>query len=110
RRTTSLCAWAGDQARRHTFPTRRSSDLLQDLEEVVPRVARLRDRLVVIAAELALHDAVHLLGALHFAQVDAELGETDALRAVHADRKSTRLNSSHDQISYAGFCLRKKTH
>src|SRR2546428_1123929 len=24
------------------------------------------------------------------------------------DRKSTRLKSSHDQISYAGFCLKKK--
>src|SRR2546421_8531720 len=24
------------------------------------------------------------------------------------DRKSTRLNSSHDQISYAVFCLKKK--
>src|SRR5206468_11979207 len=27
-----------------------------------------------------------------------------------ADRKSTRLNSSHDQISYAVFCLKKKIH
>src|SRR3989440_1957735 len=27
-----------------------------------------------------------------------------------ADRKSTRLNSSHDQISYAVFCLKKKSH
>src|SRR5947207_10735058 len=26
-----------------------------------------------------------------------------------ADRKSTRLNSSHTVISYAGFCLKKKT-
>src|SRR3982750_4956338 len=26
----------------------------------------------------------------------------------HEDRKSTRLNSSHDQISYAVFCLKKK--
>src|SRR2546427_8729393 len=26
----------------------------------------------------------------------------------HADRKSTRLNSSHSQISYAVFCFRKK--
>src|SRR2546421_5107710 len=26
----------------------------------------------------------------------------------HPDRKSTRLNSSHDQISYAVFCLKKK--
>src|SRR3989440_7683854 len=31
-------------------------------------------------------------------------GGTVALR----DRKSTRLNSSHDQISYAVFCLKKK--
>src|SRR2546430_12945688 len=28
--------------------------------------------------------------------------------AVGADRKSTRLNSSHSQISYAVFCLKKK--
>src|SRR5206468_7594190 len=27
---------------------------------------------------------------------------------VCSDRKSTRLNSSHDQISYAVFCLKKK--
>src|SRR5205085_10106216 len=27
---------------------------------------------------------------------------------VHQDRKSTRLNSSHSQISYAVFCLKKK--
>src|SRR2546421_6741415 len=27
---------------------------------------------------------------------------------VGEDRKSTRLNSSHDQISYAVFCLKKK--
>src|SRR2546428_10062796 len=29
-------------------------------------------------------------------------------RSEDADRKSTRLNSSHDQISYAVFCLKKK--
>src|SRR2546430_11642257 len=28
---------------------------------------------------------------------------------VKEDRKSTRLNSSHSQISYAVFCLKKKT-
>src|SRR3989440_1351484 len=27
---------------------------------------------------------------------------------MNTDRKSTRLNSSHDQISYAVFCLKKK--
>src|SRR2546427_7321680 len=30
------------------------------------------------------------------------------LRSTHLDRKSTRLNSSHSQISYAVFCLKKK--
>src|SRR5206468_10596485 len=29
-------------------------------------------------------------------------------RSAALDRKSTRLNSSHDQISYAVFCLKKK--
>src|SRR3982751_3838059 len=29
-------------------------------------------------------------------------------RVASQDRKSTRLNSSHDQISYAVFCLKKK--
>src|SRR2546428_8891323 len=31
-----------------------------------------------------------------------------ALPLALRDRKSTRLNSSHDQISYAVFCLKKK--
>src|SRR2546427_9513629 len=34
-------------------------------------------------------------------------GATDVLVA-RIDRKSTRLNSSHSQISYAVFCLKKK--
>src|SRR3712207_8852307 len=32
----------------------------------------------------------------------------DALRIPSLDRKSTRLNSSHANISYAVFCLKKK--
>src|SRR2546421_9543510 len=42
----------------------------------------------------------------------ATLNPTNSARAAAAerpDRKSTRLNSSHDQISYAVFCLKKKT-
>src|SRR2546430_6139137 len=36
-------------------------------------------------------------------------GETRyALVEIYLDRKSTRLNSSHSQISYAVFCLKKK--
>src|SRR5688572_32176398 len=36
------------------------------------------------------------------------LGRTVAHRPGPEDRKSTRLNSSHSQISYAVFCLKKK--
>src|SRR5690606_40870665 len=32
-----------------------------------------------------------------------------AARSARGDRKSTRLNSSHVKISYAVFCLKKKT-
>src|SRR2546430_3658545 len=52
---------------------------------------------------------------------DAEAGDGVRARIVHnnekelgqwkvkkRDRKSTRLNSSHSQISYAVFCLKKK--
>src|SRR2546427_4511538 len=34
--------------------------------------------------------------------------ELRVLGRQHSDRKSTRLNSSHSQISYAVFCLKKK--
>src|SRR2546430_3073913 len=36
------------------------------------------------------------------------LGQRLARRKPVLDRKSTRLNSSHSQISYAVFCLKKK--
>src|SRR5688572_31075115 len=36
------------------------------------------------------------------------LGRSRQAAAGPADRKSTRLNSSHSQISYAVFCLKKK--
>src|SRR2546430_10476363 len=38
--------------------------------------------------------------------IDAVAGLRD--RCMIQDRKSTRLNSSHSQISYAVFCLKKK--
>src|SRR5688572_32261777 len=52
------------------------------------------------------------LFSLHFTNAhlrDYRALRTAALAAVRrADRKSTRLNSSHSQISYAVFCLKKK--
>src|SRR2546421_9499258 len=62
------------------------------------------------------------LAALNRVIDSFDVGEHDAARAHREmadiriphyarrqpDRKSTRLNSSHDQISYAVFCLKKK--
>src|SRR5256885_8468290 len=39
----------------------------------------------------------------------ARVGPGDIVLAEDLDRKSTRLNSSHLVISYAVFCLKKKT-
>src|SRR2546430_7413256 len=39
-------------------------------------------------------------------QLEAE--KTSRWNVIFRDRKSTRLNSSHSQISYAVFCLKKK--
>src|SRR2546427_7844374 len=38
----------------------------------------------------------------------ADVGAATRRAARARDRKSTRLNSSHSQISYAVFCLKKK--
>src|SRR2546430_2193976 len=54
------------------------------------------------------------LGAWLGSQVAGEVAERGGWRAaflvlgIPGDRKSTRLNSSHSQISYAVFCLKKK--
>src|SRR2546430_15530332 len=42
------------------------------------------------------------------AQRDRQGSQPDDGDADRTDRKSTRLNSSHSQISYAVFCLKKK--
>src|SRR5215469_533425 len=43
-----------------------------------------------------------------FERVGDDLLRPVALRPLERDRKSTRLNSSHVEISYAVFCLKKK--
>src|SRR5207245_9778171 len=58
---------------------------------------------------LSLHDALPIYRdaavepgpAVHDGKIQGE--------PRHRDRKSTRLNSSHGSISYAVFCLKKKT-
>src|SRR2546430_9063768 len=68
---------------------------------------------------LSLHDALPISArwsrrpkratpSRHLLARDTSIGRTPRRR--DRDRKSTRLNSSHSQISYAVFCLKKKIH
>src|SRR2546427_7241172 len=67
---------------------------------------------------LSLHDALPIsqgerfeipLDVVHGAVLLVRIAVEDAeAGGRHEDRKSTRLNSSHSQISYAVFCLKKK--
>src|SRR3712207_8865013 len=56
----------------------------------------------------------HGLAWVHFPLGEGGLGVHQRwqplVRRLLADRKSTRLNSSHANISYAVFCLKKKKH
>src|SRR2546430_13483379 len=49
------------------------------------------------------------LRSQHTQEVPVTFDEIERITGVRLDRKSTRLNSSHSQISYAVFCLKKKT-
>src|SRR6266478_8916487 len=58
---------------------------------------------------LSLHDALPISLIEHHALVAGALQHRRQRHdADRRDRKSTRLNSSHSQISYAVFCLKKK--
>src|SRR2546430_3228251 len=67
------------------------------------------DRPAVQLADLRRRDPARGGTDVVPAGVVAELGPVGG-RGCHEreDRKSTRLNSSHSQISYAAFCLKKK--
>src|SRR5699024_11757879 len=102
-----------------SFPTRRSSDLLQfckyminydlpwnpmKLEQRIGRIHRYGQTKDIHVFNFAIRQTLeeHIMKLLYekinlFEHVIGEL----------EDRKSTRLNSSHVSISYAVFCLKK---
>src|SRR5690606_42107478 len=84
----------------HPFPTRRSSDL--DGVTEGHRAAADVHLLRLDAGELGA-------GHRHAGERLVDLPEIDVAGLQGEDRKSTRLNSSHVKISYAVFCLKKKT-
>src|SRR5690606_41412517 len=105
----SACVVYGLHSYLHSFPTRRSSDLLRRAVRVLPQqgqahIAQLR----VVTGIDPQRDSLGVVAR----NVDPQLARRHAA-AFHAelavgDRKSTRLNSSHVKISYAVFCLKKK--
>src|SRR5438445_10930253 len=78
----------------HSFPTRRSSDLMSETRQ--RRDIKL-ERAGAVGAQVEPDERAAYVG----------IGEGRAVANVR-DRKSTRLNSSHANISYAVFCLKKK--
>src|ERR1035438_2543361 len=58
---------------------------------------------------LSLHDALPIWFAPKARSGAFRLFPPWRTESLHTDRKSTRLNSSHLGISYAVFCLKKKT-
>src|SRR5207245_8630530 len=90
----------------HSFPTRRSSDLDGRARVLADGLAEHLDHQVGEAVD-DLRLVAEVLGRVHHAEhLDDAL---DLVEAAEIDRKSTRLNSSHGSISYAVFCLKKKT-
>src|SRR5690606_41523657 len=85
----------------HSFPTRRSSDLLRcelvaeiRYEHVMAGRLRHGGRLVRFRPDRTPESCTYV--------------QLEEVPPAELDRKSTRLNSSHVKISYAVFCLKKK--
>src|SRR5206468_8643924 len=93
-----------------SFPTRRSSDLLG--HRVFQRhqftVTWAASKAAVPAAIRAMHTVSAKILAHAWRWRGTQCPPPGRGRPQQ-DRKSTGLNSSHDQISYAVFCLKKKT-
>src|SRR3712207_8470317 len=67
-------------------------------------------RSAVVVADRREHQALHVVGRDGGDNLEAREVSVHVLEAVcvlRTDRKSTRLNSSHANISYAVFCLKK---
>src|SRR5256884_6245235 len=86
------------------FPTRRSSDLFLCAVILSAWFGGIRPGLLATALSAPAF-YYYFLPPIY--SLGAKPGEMP--RLIILDRKSTRLNSSHGYISYAVFCLKKKT-
>src|SRR2546427_1696834 len=72
-------------------------------ESVVPRIP-----LQEVVPSLAVEHVIARVRRLDLRKPAKPVGSQKTIPTERIDRKSTRLNSSHSQISYAVFCLKKK--
>src|SRR3712207_7627494 len=63
---------------------------------------------VVAMPDQGRFEVVDLAAEYPFGDFDRHWLDAEAVGRLERDRKSTRLNSSHANISYAVFCLKKK--
>src|SRR5438445_5709269 len=87
------------------FPTRRSSDLDRTGSQHRPQTPQYRHHIPHPTTSGSTEPA-HEAPAPDWSQLF--LANEQTLPKNIPDRKSTRLNSSHANISYAVFCLKKK--
>src|SRR2546430_12741669 len=73
--------------------------------EITGRLDLFEDRRFLTTLDRA-HNQAELAALMNEAFAERTIAEL--IDAFERDRKSTRLNSSHSQISYAVFCLKKK--
>src|SRR5687768_17922085 len=82
--------------------------LFRSLGEGVGHGDRVDGVAVAVDVQDRPEDRLVLRGGELFGFQDGDDLADGVLGQQHADRKSTRLNSSHGYISYAVFCLKKK--
>src|SRR2546430_13198119 len=68
----------------------------------------LHDALPILLTSIKQKRNLTVLITTHYMDEADRLCDRIAIVSFIQDRKSTRLNSSHSQISYAVFCLKKK--
>src|SRR5690606_23953229 len=92
------------------------SKISHDLRNMLSNAQLISDRLTTIPDPTVQQFAPKLIAsldrAINFCNSSLRFGraeEAQPRRELMRDRKSTRLNSSHVKISYAVFCLKKKT-
>src|SRR5699024_11464074 len=108
----AIVAWALTRSRLTaalaTARTQAQSERARAEEIAADYTARLADQQQLHRQRLEELKGDHQRLADAFDSLSAKALERNS-RAFLADRKSTRLNSSHVSISYAVFCLKKKT-